>query len=190
MAKRSTSKAGWATRLKSNININVLLSVRLGRAWIQLAMTGSVSGGLQARSEKMSEADCDLDLPPPPPEDVVVSPRIKRRAPPPPAPLIVMDNLEVRDLGDTENYDEPPPSSGGSRSIISQVSVSLPPLPDTPKSKVSSFIEALLFKCQLGTDHTIHKLRDTTLRKFTESPEMIIKSKLTCKLKMIFKIAL
>ena len=116
----------------------------------------------------MSEADCDLDLPPPPPEDVVVSPRIKRRAPPPPAPLIVMDNLEVRDLGDTEHYDEPPPSSGGSRSIISQVSVSLPPLPDTPKSKVSSFIEALLFKCQLGTDLTIHKLGDTTLRKFTK----------------------
>ena len=91
----------------------------------------------------MSQADGDLELPPPPPEAVMVSP--KRRAPPPPAPgsLIVMEDLEVREaqgleLGDTELYDEPPPSPGGSRSIISG-SVSLPPLPDTPKSTVHSF---------------------------------------------------
>ena len=86
----------------------------------------------------MSEGDGDL--PPPPPEAVMVSP--KRRAPPPPAPgsLIVMEDLEVREARDTELYDEPPPSPGGTRSIISG-SVSLPPLPDTPKSKVYNFKE-------------------------------------------------
>ena len=51
-----------------------------------------------------------------------------------------LDIREARDLehGDTELYDEPPPSPGEARSIIS-ASVSLPPLPDTPKSKVYSF---------------------------------------------------
>ena len=108
----------------------------VGNDWVSVRVTPS-------NSEMMSEADGDLDLPPPPPEAVIMSPRPKRRAPPPPAPapgsLIVMENLEVRDLGeqggDTEYYDEPPPTPGESRSIISG-SVSLPPLPDTPKSKV------------------------------------------------------
>lgn len=138
----------------------------------------------------MSDPDGDLDLPPPPPVAVaVVTPRLKRRAPPPPAPapgsLIVMDNLEVRDTGDTgdtgdtEHYDEPPPE--GSRSIISQVSVSLPPLPDTPQSKVSSFIEALLFKCQFCTDLTLQKLGNTSLRNCTKSTDknLLVRSKLT-----------
>ena len=86
---------------------------------------------------RMSDVgDGDLELPPPPPEAVIMSPRTKRRAPPPPTPgsRIVMENLEVRETGALEEagytleYDEP--ASPGS------ASVSFPPLPETPKTKV------------------------------------------------------
>ena len=69
--------------------------------------------------------DEDEELPPPPPPAAITSPRPKRRAPQPPTspppPLVVIDEqLQVQE---------------------SQEAVSLPPLPDTPRTKAAVLLQ-------------------------------------------------
>ena len=77
--------------------------------------------------------DEDEELPPPPPP-AITSPRPKRRAPQPPTspppPLVVIDeHLQVQE---SQEAVSPPPSPAPS---------SLPPLPDTPRTKAAVLLQ-------------------------------------------------